>query len=155
LYTSFFWENFIYFGMGPKKDVDGRLVLALPLGEEKFPGIAAEDIGKCAYGIFKQGQKHVGKRLGIAGDQLTGRELAATLSKALGQSVRYNAVTPAAYRGFGFPGADDLANMFQFNTEFDEDFLGMRPLDQTRALNPSLQTFEQWLVENKARIPLE
>jgi uncharacterized protein YbjT (DUF2867 family) len=155
LYTSFFWENFIYFGMGPKKDVHGRLVLALPLGEEKFPGIAAEDIGKCAYGIFKQGQKHVGKRLGIAGDQLTGRELAATLSKALGQSVRYNAVTPAAYRGFGFPGADDLANMFQFNTEFDEDFLGMRPLDQTRALNPSLQTFEQWLVENKAMIPLE
>jgi uncharacterized protein YbjT (DUF2867 family) len=155
LYTSFFWENFIYFGMGPKKGADGRLVLALPLGEGKFPGIAAEDIGKCAYGIFKQGQKHLGKSVGIAGDHLTGRELSATLSKALGQSVHYNAVTPAAYRDFGFPGAEDLGNMFQFNTEFDQDFLGMRPLDQTRALNPSLQTFEQWLAEQKTRIPLE
>lgn len=155
LYTCFFWENFIYFGMGPKRDADGGLALSLPLGQGKFPGIAAEDIGKCAYGIFKQGQKHLGKSLGIAGEHLTGHELAATLSKALGQGVRYNAVTPEAYRGFGFPGADDLGNMFQFNTEFDEDFLGMRPVDQTRALNPSLQSFEQWLVGHKTRIPLE
>ncbi len=55
LLTSFYWENFIYFGMGPKKGPDGVLGITLPLGDKKFPGIASDDIGACAYGIFKAG----------------------------------------------------------------------------------------------------
>ena len=43
--TSFYWENFIFFGMGPKKGPDGKLALTLPLGDKKFPQIAVEDIG--------------------------------------------------------------------------------------------------------------
>ena len=39
-------------------------------------GIAAEDIGKCAYGIFKKGTAMIGKRIGIAGEQLSGNEMA-------------------------------------------------------------------------------
>jgi hypothetical protein len=30
-----------------------------------------------------------------------------------------------------------------------------RSVDVARSLNPSLQTFDQWLAANKARIPLE
>ena len=80
--------------------------------------------------------------------------MAAALGKALGQEVRYNAVTPEAYRGFGFPGADDLGNMFQFKRDFERDFCAARPIDGTRALNPQLQSFETWLARNKDRIPL-
>ena len=47
LLTSFYWENFIYFGMGPKRGPDGTLAITLPMGDKKLPGIAAEDIGKC------------------------------------------------------------------------------------------------------------
>jgi uncharacterized protein YbjT (DUF2867 family) len=155
LLTSFYWDNLIHFGMGPKKGPDGKLAFTLPMDDKKLPGIAAEDIGKCALGIFKQGREYIGKTVGIAGEHLTGTQMAAALAKALGQPVRYNTVTPEMYRGFGFPGAEDLGNMFQFKRDFESVFCGARHLDQSRALNPALQTFDQWLAQNRTRIPLE
>ncbi len=155
LLTSFYWDNMIYFGMGPKKGADGKLAITLPMGDKKLPGIAAEDIGKCAYGIFKKGRDYIGKAVGIAGEHLTGQQMAAALTKALGQEVHYNAVTPEIYRSFGFPGAEDLGNMFQFKRDFEQVFCGARNVDVARALNPALQTFDNWLSKNKSRIPLE
>ncbi len=155
LLTSFYWDNFIHFGMGPKKGPDGVLALTLPMADRKLPGIAAEDIGKCALGIFRKGREHVGKTVGIAGEHLTGAQMAASLAKALGKEVRYNAVSPDAYRGFGFPGAEDLGNMFQFKRDFQEAFCGARNPAVARALNPGLQTFDSWLARNKTRIPLD
>jgi uncharacterized protein YbjT (DUF2867 family) len=154
LYTSFYWDNLIHFGMGPKKGPDGKLAFVLPMGDKKLPGIAAEDIGRCAYGIFKRGPELVGKTVGVAGEHLTGAQMAAALGKALGQVVVHNAVTPDVYRGFGFPGADDLGNMFQFKAEFERDYCGARDVAFSRSLNPQLQTFPQWLAANKDRIPL-
>lgn len=155
LLTSFYWENFILFGMGPKKGPDGKLALTLPMGDKKLPGMAAEDIGKCAYGIFKRGAEFIGKTVGVAGEHLTGAQMAEALTAALGREVRYNEVSPDAYRSFGFPGAEDLGNMFQFKRDFQEDYLRPRDLERSRSLNPELQTFTQWLSRNKDRIPLE
>ncbi len=154
LLTSFYWENLIYFGMNPKPGPDGVLGITMPMGETPLAGIAAEDIGRCAYGIFKRGDSMIGKTVGIAGDHQSGAQMAATLTKALGREVRYNAVTPEAYRGFGFPGAEDLGNMFQFYRDFPGPFLGARKLDETRALNPQVQDFATWVARNKERIPL-
>ena len=155
LLTSFYWENFIYFGMGPRKGPDGTLALTLPMGDAKLPGMAAEDIGRCAYGLFKRGSEFIGRTVGIAGEHLTGAQMAASFTRALGQEVRYNSVTPEAYRSFGFPGAEDLGNMFQFKRDFEKEYCGARNLDVARALNPALQTFDRWLAQNKSRIPLE
>ncbi len=155
LLTSFYWENLIYFGMGPKRGTDGRLAITFPMGDKKLPGIAVEDIGKCAYGIFKKGREFISKTVGVAGEHLTGAQMAAALTKALNQEVRYNDVPPEVYRSFGFPGADDLGNMFQFNRDFEQVFCGPRNPSVARALNPSLQTFDGWLAQNKSRIPLE
>jgi uncharacterized protein YbjT (DUF2867 family) len=154
LLTSFYWDNFIYFGMGPKKNQDGLLAITFPMGDKKLPGIAAEDIGPCALAIFKRGDDDVGKTIGIAGEHLTGVQIAASLSKALGQEVRYQDVAPEVYRSFGFPGADDVGNMFQFKRDFNEVFCGPRDPAVARSLYPSLHTFDQWLKENKDRIPL-
>jgi uncharacterized protein YbjT (DUF2867 family) len=153
--TSLYWDNLIHFGMGPKKGPDGKLAITFPMGGKKLPGIAAEDIGRCALGIFKRGLELIGKTVGLAGEHLTGMEMAAKLSTALGQEVRYNDVPPEAYRKFGFPGAEDLGNMFQFKRDFQEVFCGARNPDIARGLNPSLQTFDMWLARNKSRIPLE
>lgn len=155
LLTSFYWENMIHFGMGPKKGVDGKLYITMPMGDKKLPGIASGDIGKCAYAIFRKGPEFIGKIVGIAGDHLTGYQMAAALTKALGKEVLYNDVFPDAYRAFGFPGAEDLGNMFQFKHDFEDYFCGARSLDFSRSLNPSMHTFESWLAENKDRIPLE
>jgi uncharacterized protein YbjT (DUF2867 family) len=154
LQTSFYWDNFIYFGMGPKKGPDGKVTLTLPMGDKKLPGIAAEDIGRCAYGIFQKRTQFVGKTVGIAGGHLTGAEMAAAFSKALGTEVVYQAVPFDVYRGFGFPGADDLGNMFQFKHDFNEMYCAARDLDFSRSLNPRLQTFEQWLGANAGKIAI-
>jgi len=155
LLTSFYWDNLIYFGMGPKPGADGTLEFTLPMGDAKLPGIAADDIGRCALGIFKRGGEFVGKTVGIAGEHLSGAEMAAALTKALGRPVRHNAVPPEVFRSFGFPGADDLGNMFQFNRDFSKEFCAARDLNFSRSLNPALQTFAAWLDRNAKRIPLE
>jgi len=154
LLTSFYWDNFIYFGSGPQRGPDGKLAVTFPMGDKKLPGIAVEDIGKCAYGIFKKGGEFIGKTVGIAGDHLTGAQMAAAFTEALGQEVRYNSVSPEVYRGLGFPGADDLGNMFQFKRDFEEYFCGARSLAFARSLNPSLQDFNTWLARNKSTIPI-
>lgn len=154
LLTSFYWDNFIYFGMSPKPGPDGKLALTLPMGDKKLPGIAAADIGKAAYGIFKRGNEFIGKKVGISGGHLTGNEMADSFSKVYGQRVVYNSVPFDVYRGFGFPGADDLGNMFQFKHDFEEYFCGARSLQFSKTLNPELQTFDKWLDENKSKIQL-
>ncbi|MFY4730265.1 NmrA/HSCARG family protein [Nitrospira sp. BLG_2] len=154
LLTSFYWDNLIFFGMGPKKGPDGTLLFTMPMGGKKLPGIAVEDIGKCALGIFKSGKEYTGKTVGIAGEHLTGEEMAAAMTKAIGQTVRYNPVAPEQYRAFGFKGADDLGNMFQFKSDFNEVFCGARNVAVAKSLNPTLQTFDVWLKQNKSRISL-
>ncbi len=154
LLTSFYWDNFIHFGMGPRQGADGQLAIALPMGGKKLPGIAADDIGKCAYGVFKKGKDLVGQRIGIAGEHLTGAQMAAAFTQVLGRTVRYDAVPFDVYRQLGFPGADDLGNMFQYKHDFEREFCAARNLDVSRALNPELQTFVQWLERHKTQIPI-
>ncbi|HQU59169.1 MAG TPA: NmrA/HSCARG family protein [Saprospiraceae bacterium] len=153
--ASYYWDNMIYFGMGPKKGPDSKLAITFPMGNKKMAGIAAGDIGKCAYGIFKKGEAAIGKKIGVAGDQLSCADMAKALSKALGEEVHYNEITPEVYRSFGFPGADDLGNMFQFYRDFDAVCNSTRDVQFSKELNPELQSFEMWLAENAQRMPKE
>lgn len=153
LHTSFYWDNFITFGMGPKVGEDGQRALMLPLSTKKLPGIAAEDIGRCAHGIFKQGDDLIGKTVGIAGEHLTGDDMAAAFTNAYGEEVVYQDVPLDVYRGLGFPGAEDLGSMFQFKQDFNADYCALRSLEFSRSVNPKLQTFVQWLEANHTKIP--
>lgn len=155
LLTSFYWDNLIYFGMGPRKGPDGKLVFALPMGHKKLPGIAAEDIGRCAYGIFQGGAEYIGKTVGIAGDHPTGVQMADSLSRALKQPVSYYPMPFEDYRKLGFPGADDLGNMFQYKHDFEAEFCGARSIELSKKLNPELQNFDQWVAANIQRIPIQ
>ena len=154
LYASFYWDNFISFGAGPKKGPDGQLALTLPIGDAKMAGVAAEDIGKVAYGIFRKGTATIGQKIGVAGELLSGTEMAAAMTTAIGQPVRFNDVSPDVYRGFGFPGAEDLGNMFQFYRDFESVCNDMRDVGRARALAPDIQSFAQWLGKHGAQIPL-
>ncbi|HLG53906.1 MAG TPA: NmrA/HSCARG family protein [Vicinamibacterales bacterium] len=153
LVTSFYWDNLYMFGLAPKKGDDGKYAWAFPMGNAKLAGIAAEDIGKTAYGIFKAGDKYIGKTVGIAGEFLTIEQMGQTLSKNLGLGpVTYNAVDPNVYRSWGFPGADEMGNMFQADRDFEKEMMANRNLDETRTLNPALQTFDQFVTKNKSKI---
>lgn len=153
LNTSFYWDNLIYFGSGPQRGADGKLSFVLPMADKPLPGIAASDIGKCALGVFARPEL-IGRTVGIAGEHLTGEQMAAALTTALGELVTYSYVPPEVYRTFGFPGADDLANMFQFKRDWNEEFVGGRDLAFSRTLNPELQTFAIWLANHAQQIPL-
>jgi len=152
--TSFYWENLINFpGMGLRKGDDGELVLAMPLGDRRLPGIAVEDIGLCALGVFNQACS-AGQTIGVAGDHPTCAQMAAALTTALGRPVRYVDVAPEAYRTWDFPGAAELSNMLQFKRDFEPVFCGARSLERSRQLNPSLQTFEQWVARHSREIAI-
>lgn len=154
LLTTFYWDNLIHFGSGPQRMEDGSLALVFPLGDRRMAGIVAEDIGKCAYGVFRAGAEYIGKTIGIAGEHLSGAEMAADLTRALGQEIGYREVTPEFYRGLGFPGADDLGNMFQFYRDFEDHFQETRDVALARKLNPALQSFDAWLAKHKGEIPI-
>lgn len=155
LNTVFYWDNYIYFGLGPKKGPDGKLSITMPMGDQKLPGIAAADIGKCALGVFKSGQTYIRTSIGICGEQLSIKQTADAFSKVLGKEVVYNEVSPEVYRSFDFPGADDMGNMFQFKRDFESEYCASRDQVLSRTLNPSLLTFNEWLVQNKDLIPVE
>ncbi len=154
LRASYYWENLFYPGVALSAGANGALVLTLPMGERKLPGIAAEDIGKCAYGVFRGGRRFIGATVGVAGEHLSGAEMARALGAALGRETRYQAISPQDYRKLGFPGAEDMGNMFQFQHDFNEMFCAVRSVDTSRALNPELQRFADWLAVSKDRIPV-
>jgi uncharacterized protein YbjT (DUF2867 family) len=155
LRSTFYWDNLYMFGLAPKKGDDGVYSWAFPLGNAKMAGIAAEDIGKCAYGIIKSGSQYIGKTVGITGENLTVDEMSDKLSKGLGiGAVKYNAVDPNVYRSWGFPGADEMGNMFQVYRDFEGPFLANRSVETSKALNPQLQNFDTWIETNKSKIPV-
>src|SRR5712675_1342824 len=93
LVTSFYWDNLYMFGLAPQKGADGKYAWAYPMANAKMAGMAAEDIGKVAYGIFKAGNEYIGKTVGIVGENLTVAEMGAKLDKGLGIGpVTYHAV---------------------------------------------------------------
>ena len=154
LNTAFYWDNFIYFGLGPQRGEDGSLVLGMPMDDKRLPGISADDIGKAAYGVYKAGSEYINKTVSIAGEHLTGAEMAAGMAEAVGEPVTYFPVPHEMFRSFDFPGAEDMGNMFQFKVEFEEQYVGARDLDVARKLNPELKSFKDWLAENGSKIPV-
>lgn len=148
LRTSFYWENLI--DLYPlQRGHDGRLGLRLPMAQSRLAGIAAEDIGKSALGIFTRGEELIGKAIGVAGEHLTGAEMAASLAEALGEEVVYLPMSFDEFRASGFPAADDVANMFEFFCLFADAFTGARDVNRVRQLNPALQTFDAWLATHR------
>jgi hypothetical protein len=67
--TSFYYEDLIVFGMAPKKlkPTDSYFSFVMPMGAAKLPGIAVDDIGICAFSIFKSGVMYIGKTVAVAG----------------------------------------------------------------------------------------
>jgi hypothetical protein len=57
------------------------------------------------------------------------------------------------YAQLGFPGSNDLANMFHYQHDFNLEYCSARPVEETRALHPELMSFQQWLERNAPRIP--
>jgi uncharacterized protein YbjT (DUF2867 family) len=150
LSTTMYFEAFLDF-FRPTRDDDGTLALHVPMGDRTLAGIAAEDIGRTAFGIFERGTDLVGQTVNISGENLTGDEYAAAFTKELGENVVYRPLSLDAVRALPVPGADDIANMFFYYAEHADVFAGVRDPQQVRKLNPRLQDFATWLAANRAK----
>ncbi|MFE9069162.1 NmrA/HSCARG family protein [Streptomyces violaceusniger] len=152
LNTTFFFQGFRSM-MGPKRAEDGMLMLTLPLEEGKLlAGVDVNDIGRMALAILKGGERFIGQTVGLAGDHLTGAQYAQKLGAAIGEPVRFQSVPYDVFRSLGVPAGDEIANMFQYYGDFDQEFTGARDLDLLREINPALKSFDDWLAENAAKI---
>jgi uncharacterized protein YbjT (DUF2867 family) len=154
LYTSGFWENLIHFGIGPQRGPVGKLAITFPTGAARIPWIGVEDIGIAAHEIFLRGDALIGESIGLAGEHLTGAQMAVQLSTAMGEHVAFNAATPDEFRAFAFPGAVEIGNMWQFKRDFEAAYCARRELGRVRALHPGIAGFATWLAANKSRIPV-
>jgi uncharacterized protein YbjT (DUF2867 family) len=151
LLTPTHWDGFV-FGKGvPQPGPDGVLTLVLPLGGAKLPGMAAEDIGRCAYRIFQQPGDDLGTRVPLAAQQVTGEQLADGLSRVFAQRVRYQPMPLEAFRALPFPGIEIAANMFQFIAEVPQQ-TDQRPIEVARSLNPSLSDFDAWVEQARTKL---
>ncbi|GAA3987694.1 NmrA/HSCARG family protein [Allokutzneria multivorans] len=148
LNTTYYFQGFVEY-FPPKRGEDGVITLALPLEDGKLlAGVDSEDIGRTAWEILKRGKEFVGRTVSIAGEHLTGAQYAEKFAQALGEPVRFQSIPYDTFRTFEFPGAVEIANMFQYYGDFDAEFTGARDLAAVRALNPRLKDFSTWLNAN-------
>ncbi len=146
VHVAFYYDNFLNF-TPPQKGEDGAYHFGFPQGETPLAGVAVEDVGGVVAAIFAKPSEFIGKTVGIVGEDLRGDEYAEVMSRVSGKNVRYNYIPREVFAAFGFPGADDLADMFDFNRRF----IPTRAADiaESRALYPGMQTFEQWATSKR------
>lgn len=145
---AFYYENFLSF-FPLQKDENDNFFFGFPQGDTKLSIVTVEDMGGVVAPVFNHPKEYIGRIVGVVGEDLTCDEYAAILSKVLKQKVYYKYIPRDVYAGFGFPGAEELANMFEVQRLYIKD----RQLDliESYGLNPSMQRFEKWLEKNKEK----
>ncbi len=126
--------------VGPRPR-DGGLVLGMWLRPEvAVQVIAVEDIGAFAADAFADPDGWIGRTLEIAGDELTGPQMAAAFERVAGVPTRYEQQSFERLRA----ARGDLAAMFDWL-----DGEGYRAdLAELRRLRPDLTDLETWLRAN-------
>ncbi|MFI6576202.1 NmrA/HSCARG family protein [Nocardiopsis sp. NPDC050513] len=152
LNTTFFFQGFLR-TFAPRRGEDGVLTVTLPFEDGKLlSGVDVADIGRTALAVLRGGERFLGATVSLAGDHLTGAEYAEKLGTAIGEPVRFQSVPYDVFRNLDIPAAGEIANMFQFYGDFDQQFTGARDLERLREINPALRSFDAWLAENASKI---
>lgn len=146
VHVAFYYENFLTF-FPPQPQTDGTFAFGFPQGDTPLAAVSVEDLGGVVAPIFAQPDEFRGKTVGIVGDDLPPAMYAQIMTRLLGTTIVYNDIPRTIFAGFGFPGAAELADMFDFNRRFIPNRAD--DLAQSRRLYPAMQTFEAWLTANR------
>jgi uncharacterized protein YbjT (DUF2867 family) len=131
---TFFYENLV---AQPPAPENGTIVVRLPLADGiPLQMVAVEDIGVVAAAAVIDPDRVPGGAVEIAGDELTGSQIAATFGRQAGLPARFESLPLEA------TGDDDLQAMFAWFAE-PPSYRADRKL--TALLDPHVQTLEQWL----------
>lgn len=142
VHVAFYYENFLKH-FPPRRQANGTYVFGFPQGSTPLAAVAAEDVGGVVAAIFAESFWYRDKVVGIVGDDLRCDEYAQIMHRVLGRSFAYRYVAHDAFAALDFPGARDLADMFEFN----RTYVPNRRLDlaKSRELYPEIRPFERWL----------
>ena len=88
---------------------EGKVKLAMP-ASRPLQQVSVKNIGAFVATLIERREKVFGKRIDIAGDELTGEETAAVLSKASNQDIKYEGFDPE----FMKKDNADFAKMFEW-----------------------------------------
>lgn len=146
VHVAFYYENFLSF-FPPQKGEDGSFSFGFPQGDTKLAAVSVDDIGGVVRAMFKDPGTYKGKTVGIVGDDLPVADYAATMGEVLNKTVHYNYIPQQQFAAFGFPGAEELANMFEFNRVYIPE--RQADLQESKSLDPAIRSFRQWLGQNK------
>lgn len=147
VHVPFYYENFLYF-FPPRPAGDGTYQIGFPQGDTPLAAISVQDVGPIVAPMFEQPEKYIGQIVPLAGDEIPPQAYADAISRATGVPVKYTHVPRETFAALGFPGAEDLADMF----EFYRLHIPSRAADveTCRALAPELQSFDTWITRNAA-----
>lgn len=148
LHVAFYFDNFLAF-LPPQKGEDGTYSIGFPQGEVNLSGVAAEDVGGVVAVIFERPEEFIGETVRVLGDDLPPQEYAEVMTRVSGKGVSYNYIPRETFASFGFPSAEELADMFDFYRRFPP--YDANDLARSRALYSGMQTFEQWLSANRKK----
>ncbi len=145
-HVAFYYENFLTF-FPPKLQEDGSFMFGFPQGDTPLAAVSVEDVGGVVARIFERPEEFRNQTVGIVGDDQPCSTYAEIMSRVLGKKIIYRYIPREVFSKLGFPGAEDLANMFEYNRLF----IPNRPayLEQSLALYPEMQRFEPWVEANR------
>lgn len=145
IHVPFYYENFLYF-FPPRPAGDGTYQFGFPQGDTPLAAMSAEDVGPIVAALFEEPSKWIGKVVKLAGEEIPAAEYAAIMSRATGTNIQYAYVPRETFAALGFPGAEDLADMFEYYRLHIPS--RARDIETCRALAPGLQGFETWVGRN-------
>ena len=143
--VAFYFQNFLSFFV-PQKGKDGTYSVSLPV-KKAIDAVDVNDLGPVVLAIFNDPGKYIGQKVGITGDKLTMDEFIAIISEATGKTVKYNLIPYDTYAQFPFPGAAELASMFEFF-----DLKDLYDVAVIRSMHPKVATFKEWAENNKDKL---
>jgi uncharacterized protein YbjT (DUF2867 family) len=135
LAPAFFMDN-LYFGK--EQLAKGIYAVALP-GARKLAQIAVADIGAVAVRVLEDAERFIGKRFDLTGDELTGNDVVAILSRITGRAFAYYQVPLDVIRQHM---GDDLVKMYEW---FDRvGYTADRPALEREFPDVAFHDFESW-----------
>jgi uncharacterized protein YbjT (DUF2867 family) len=130
----FFMDNFVRF-MAPAEE-DGMILLRLPMpGDVPLQMIAVVDVAAVSVVALLEPGRIPDGAIEIAGDELTGEQAAATFGELRGLPARFEELPTSVLD----PDTQAMFEWFANPPAYQADFAA------TRALDPQVLTFAQWL----------
>ena len=108
-----YYENFTGYCIYKVKSEE--YLVNIPVQNTPMYGMSVDDIGECVSSIFENPEEYKSRLIGLAGDILTLSEYLSIMNKYL-SPIKFidSNLTIEKYASLGFPGAKDLAAMFEF-----------------------------------------